>query len=617
MKNYSKDAKGHFFEIDNARNLSKQQLVSTFIPTTTFFRLLSRKHHIVFGARGQGKTAIAKMISFDHLSSYAPLDDTIKGIIDNQEYIGMYLPTKLEWVGSLQTKTWKNVAEKEKNFQWKVNLSSCLSFLTTAHACTNYYIDDDLQRIKIERKLCKNLAEAWEIKTSIYNFQELRRQLEKINYFHQLQMLKDRILETDEAGKNGVAFFAELFAPLKRAITAMMDLYKINPNCAWILCIDEAEFLDYDCQKILNSFMRTYSDNLFLKITTMPFCHYTLATTNPDAELNAGQDFEYVSMDNDSIVTSGHICTDLEKSAITFGSLLFKKICDSKFDLPVPEDAIIQLLGASILDGKLTSSSNDLDLINHFASEKTKRRAKKLHSESPSKFQDEIVRKMHGALLLREAVSECTGNRGLAIYSGAKMVIRCAENNPRRLIRLFNLLFMNMKGNSSSSQIDHLKTLPANVQTKILISFSETTLNQIRSLEEVGPDLYELLNKIGLYMHFNLHKSDLTTDQICSIETTDNISDPYWNLIKKAVGQGLLVTNTPKSINYGVSAVRGGKYHLSYILSPHFRLLPRKGKSVKLSAVLGFDYESACNALKSSRDYSGDLFGNVESDDEE
>ena len=202
----------NFFEVDNARNLSKQQLVSTFIPTTAFFRLLSRKHHVIFGARGQGKTAIAKMVSFDHLSSYATTNGTIKDLVDKQEYIGIYLPTKLEWVGSLQTKTWKNAAEKEEIFLWKVNLSSCLSFLTTAQACINYYIDDEFKRVMLERNLCKELAQDWNLVTSIYNLQEIKKQLEKTNYMHQLQMLKDRILNTDKAKEEGIPFFAELFS---------------------------------------------------------------------------------------------------------------------------------------------------------------------------------------------------------------------------------------------------------------------------------------------------------------------------------------------------------------------------------------------------------------------
>lgn len=616
MKNDNANPQDNFIELDNARNLSKEQLVDTFIPTTVFFRLLSRKHHIVFGARGQGKTAIAKMLSFDHLSSYAPKDARIKKLVDKQEYIGIYLPIRVEYFGLLQTKPWNTSAEKEALFQWRLNLMSCMSFLKTAQACVQYYVKDEYDRIIVERKLCKALAGDWDISTTNYSFQELKRQMEDVSYLHQLQLLKDRILSVKEAPKIGIPFLADLFVPLKHAIVHLMRTIKFNSNCAWILCVDEAEYLDSDCQKILNSFMRTFSDNLFLMITTMPFCHYTLATANGDIELNAGQDFEYISMDNDTLSLEESIANDSDESEFLFGSLLFKKICESHFSTPVSKDAIFQLLGPSFLEAKANADTNDMALFKRYASPATIKRAEKLHSESSSKFHNEITRKMHGALHLRNAVSECKGNKSLSVYSGAKMFIRCAEKNPRRLIRLFNLLFVNMKkpGNMVDNKIT---VLSPSLQTKTLISFSETTLNQIRSLEEVGPKLYDLLMKIGLYMQFDLHKKLLSTDQICSIEITDKISDSNWKLIQKAVGQGLLITNAPESINYGVAAVRAGKYHLAYVLSPYFRLLPRKGKSVKLSTIIAFDSKRARRALLMSQDDLDDMFSNLETDDGE
>jgi len=43
--------KRNLFEIENARNLSRQELVETFVPTQSFWRLLSAKHHVVLGSR--------------------------------------------------------------------------------------------------------------------------------------------------------------------------------------------------------------------------------------------------------------------------------------------------------------------------------------------------------------------------------------------------------------------------------------------------------------------------------------------------------------------------------------------------------------------------------------
>ena len=86
--------KRNLFEIENARNLSRRELVETFVPTQSFWRLLSAKHHIVLGSRGSGKTALARMLSHDHL---ALLNEArAQSAIREQQFIGVYVPTRLE-----------------------------------------------------------------------------------------------------------------------------------------------------------------------------------------------------------------------------------------------------------------------------------------------------------------------------------------------------------------------------------------------------------------------------------------------------------------------------------------------------------------------------------------
>src|SRR5215213_6270899 len=128
------------FEIENARNLTRDELVATFIPTQSFWRLLSAKNHIVLGSRGSGKTALAKMISHDHLTRLQ--DQRAQNAIGAQPLVGIYVPTKLEWVGGLRNKPWQNEREKEEFFQWRLNLSTCLAFLVTLRNCLDTYIGD-------------------------------------------------------------------------------------------------------------------------------------------------------------------------------------------------------------------------------------------------------------------------------------------------------------------------------------------------------------------------------------------------------------------------------------------------------------------------------------------
>src|SRR5947207_284351 len=112
----------NLFEVDNARNLSKHELVETFIPTQSFWRLLSAKHNVLLGARGQGKTAVAKMLSHDHFVLLADTrgEPRAESAVRNQEFIGIYLPTRLEWVGGLKNKPWLDERQREELFQWRL-----------------------------------------------------------------------------------------------------------------------------------------------------------------------------------------------------------------------------------------------------------------------------------------------------------------------------------------------------------------------------------------------------------------------------------------------------------------------------------------------------------------
>ncbi|MFA6470688.1 MAG: hypothetical protein WCU00_01500, partial [Candidatus Latescibacterota bacterium] len=254
--------KRNLFEVDNARNLSMHELVETFIPTQSFWRLLSAKHHVVLGARGQGKTALAKMLSHDHLALMAITreEPRAKSAIRNQEFIGIYLPTRLEWVGGLRNKSWLVDREREELFQWRLNIASCIAFTPIAKSCISTYIEGKAQQAQAERELSHLLSKDWISETRlIFNdLMQLRRHLEDTDYRKQIQILRERAIGhfPDTEKPEGIAFGIDLFTPLRQGIRQLSRLLSINGNCNWLLCIDEAEFLEEIHHRIINSHMR-------------------------------------------------------------------------------------------------------------------------------------------------------------------------------------------------------------------------------------------------------------------------------------------------------------------------------------------------------------------------
>jgi len=602
MGNKPSTHRRNLFEVDNARNLSMQELVDTFIPTQSFWRLLSAKHHVVLGARGQGKTALAKMLSHNHLALFAQSRGEARAwsAIRGQEFIGIYLPTRLEWVGGLKNKPWLNEIQREELFQWRLNIASCIAFIPIISSCIATYVNGKAKQAQAEREITHQLTNDWIVEPGIEfdNLLQLRRHLEDTDYRKQIQILRERVAGYLPAGEIpvGFAFGIELFSPLRQGIRQLSRLLSINPNCTWILCLDEAEFLTVMDHRIINSHMRAYPENLFFKLTTMPYCHYTLAT-NIGADLVNGHDFEYVNMDSDRVLTA-RTSGEVDTIGTQFGRTLFKKLIDASFpkiskvsgrDLPTVAD----VLGESrLLDPRREdwdTNSDNMKLVVKYASVETVARARRL-AVGPE-FSESISRKINGALLLRKEVDELRGNKALTVYSGWRMAIRCSDSNPRHLIRIFNALLM-VQSHEQKKELKILKTgitpISPEDQTRAMRTLSTVTLSQVRSFPEVGPELHSFLCMLGNFMYFNIHKRPLTTDQITSFTIDGNVSEIEWKLVQVAVGHGLLYPNTGTR-NPDQMPWMEGTFHLAYALAPHFLLLPRRGKAVTLSTIKKFN----------------------------
>lgn len=600
MKNKPTKHRRNLFEVDNARNLSMQELVETFIPTQSFWRLLSAKHHVLLGARGQGKTALAKMLSHAHLTLMAQTrnEPRARSAVRDQEFIGIYLPTRLEWVGGLKNKPWLTEREREELFQWRLNIASCIAFIPIASSCISTYIEGKAKQAQTERELAHQLSKDWIVEPRLRfdDLLQLRRHLEDTDYRKSIQILRERAVGGVPNGEmpEGLAFGTELLVTLRQGIRQLSRLLSLKPNCTWLLCLDEAEFLEEMDHRILNSHMRAYPENLFLKITTMPYCHYTLAT-NIGADLVNGQDFEYVNMDLDNVInarTSG----EMETIGTWFGRTLFGKLIEASppqvkegrnREIPSATD----VLGRNkILEPRRkdwSAESDNMKMLKKYASQKTVARAQRLIGTK--KFRDEISRKIHGALLLRKEIDELKGNKALTAYSGARMVIRCADGNPRHLIRIFNVLLMKLTSKQKWLLARRLKANPisSKEQTRAMRALSATTLKQVRSFPYIGPNLHEFLCMLGKYMRANLHEKPLTTDQVTSIVLDDTISELEWKLVQVAVDHGLLHPNVGSG-NTDEMPWKEGTFHLAYALAPHFLLLPRRGKPVKLTVIRKF-----------------------------
>lgn len=570
------------FENDNARNSTPDDLPDQFVWTTDFARLISPKNHVLIGARGSGKTAIIKMLSHEYLSRLKHKSAT--KLVDDRIFIGTYVPMRLSWVGGLKNKPWLTEKGRENHFQWRLNIACCSAFISTIESCLRCYVTGKVENIIAERDVCLQLSAAWFPDMRAESIDALRQNLAEVEYKKLLDEEKLRVNEGIEHSKIGLEFDVGLFEPLKRAISILRGQIKFPQSAIWAVCLDEAEYLSVEYQRILNSHLRTFADGVVFKITTMPYKHYTLET-NTAVPLVRGDDFEYIYLD--SMEVSKRTLSEYE-SLRKFSTELFeRRLKGSRWENSGV--TLDMLLGTSyILSEKTVSQKLLIDLISKHANAATLDRAKYLFGTS--KFDDEIGRKLKGALLLRDASSQVKGNSSSNIYSGVEMVIRCSDGNPRRFISLLNSMYL------AGTDEAGFKPVPPSVQDRILRHFSTNEFRRIISEPNHGNDIHQLLLKIGKYFKDALHFKRLSSDLILSFRY--NIDDDLtWAVVSEAVGVGLIRPLVEKS-DFDELPVRGGTFRLSYMLSPYFSLLPRRGRAISLSSVLNTPPSSSDPALQ-------------------
>jgi hypothetical protein len=565
---------------ENARNMTRDNLVSTFVEVPSFRELLSPKNHIVLGSRGSGKTALAKMLSHDYLSCLAERGSSVaKPIANERKYIGIYLSTRNEWVGSLKNKSWSDENEKIEHFQWKLNISTCKALLTTLRSCLTFYIPNKKKRIEAERDVIKELSDSWlPAKEEARSVSDMRSTLEDIEWKKEVGYAEKRVLSTNRE-ELAPAFATNLFTPLKRGIKLIKrSLDRGLGSSIWFLCIDEAEFLDEKHHQALNTHLRADSGDLAFKITTTPYGHHTTDTFS-NAPVRNGHDFEYLYI-------SKRRPPHKQEEFVT---KLFSRLTKSISNGYLFEDDITldRLLGGSeLLESKSSSwslESDKMELLKKHSTQRFYRRAVDLKkNDEEEQFRSSIVRKVHGLIKLRESTKSSRGATKLSTYSGWRMLARCGEENPRHILRLLKRMISqyDSDGLDSGSPL-----IPKVKQNEIFRQYSARELERTKTEPNCREKLHDLLSTLGSYSRHYFLERDFTGDVVSAYKIKRGDPDEYWDLTKRAVQWGLLFPKVNKS-NKNDLPRKEGVFHLSNVLAPGFDLLPRRGKAHRLSTIL-------------------------------
>ncbi|WP_062810695.1 hypothetical protein [Alcanivorax sp. NBRC 102028] len=570
------------FEIDNARNETPETLSKAFVWTQSFERIITAKNHIILGSRGSGKTAFVKMLSHSYLSQCN--DPKAIKITRDKKLIGTYIPMRIEWVGGLKNKSWLSIDDQLTLFEWRLNLASCLAFLSTIRSCLKAYIINSQERIETEIEIAKELSEEF-----LSNEQEtltlFERELENIEFKKQKEIFSSGINEEKLTPHIGQAFHTPLFNPVKRMIAIFKKHIAFPESTAWIIALDEAEFLSIEQQKALNAHLRSDAGQLFYKITTMPYCHYSLDTFSK-APIVHREDFDYVYIDT---AFSKYDKTSFHST----GEFIEKLIC-LRIQKTINSNSpptLASLLSSSTLLGEASNESINYEqnhekvmrLVEKHCNEATVKRARNLINTKP--FNDQIKRKLTGTLLLKDSFQNLKGNQKSDLYSGREIFIRCSDGNPRRAFSLLNNMLLEYPQAINESGF---RPIPRKIQNMVYERDGKVYLNRLKHTGNKLLSVYDIINVIGNVFHLRIHGDKVGTDFYGSVELSESDA-AVWDLIVSAVGLGALFPIT-NSAHPDELPIKSGIFRLSYTFAACFQLLPRKGKPLPLRSIMNDKY---------------------------
>ncbi len=573
------------FEIDNAKALSPEDLAATFVPTEDFWRLLTPKNHVVLGSRGSGKTALVKMLAHQYMSAWD--DPRARQTIADRSYIGIYIPMEIEWVGTLSTNQFGSVAEAEQVFQWRLNLASCVRFLDTVRSCLDAYLPDLGSRAQTEERIAFRVGRAlFGEGSSFFSLADLHDALGDVALDYPASLIQARVNGVPaKLDRRATTFHLDLFTPLRSMISIVGRELSLPASTTWLVGIDEAELLSPSHHRMINTVLRAASSNMYFKLTTMPYRHYT-RETNAEAPLVQGHDFEYIAIDADPVDNEGR----------NFSMTVFDRRRRHATG-PVRNLSLDRLVGRSRLlepsqgaDQDWGPTSFNFALLRRHTNDPTVRRALAILDDRQQPVltdasRDQLIRKLRGALMLRDAVADATGRKGMDIYSGSAVVIRCADGNPRRLIRIYKALLAELPKPSAIASRRRGPIIPRPTQNSVLTAFSRQTLEEIQAEGPRGEQLYQLIDTVGRYLQNLMHGKAIGTDTVTSVKVDRGTPKEVVLLLREACGIGMFYANVTPD-NPDPQPRDDAVYHLAYVLAPHFKLLPRRGRHRSLASIV-------------------------------
>lgn len=478
------------FSDSQPRNFSDTKVSNEFCPTSCFWSLFNDQHEVLIGTRGSGKTFLLKMMRRSMLKTID--DPNAKKLIEDNAFFALYVPMQLEVLSEFKR------IEMEPNrqislFQFFFNSVLAESLLAELENLLNEEPDVRTRIVK-KAELAQRLNHCWfgdSTDQDVSGFDELSYKITKMYYSFDLVR--------GDLGELPPLFTRQICStliPVKAIVAATLDL---TEEPTWLICVDEAEFLNEPLQKCINNTFRASSNRIALKVATLPFCYTTLETLLPGTEVSPGNDFNYriVDMKYDSAdfqILSDRLCAHRMSTRLVAKEISVETLED--FLGTVGNDDLIDYYRAEVRSENATREIIEAKIIANF-SEKRRIGSSNYHNTRKT-----IYDKFAPIFFVREMyVRSGTGNSKPGWYAGAATVRKVAQGNPRMFIQIMNALFEKARKTKLTPKAQH----------EVILKFADDFCESTQALESYGAAAHTGLDWIGTFLKDKVHKGNLVS----------------------------------------------------------------------------------------------------------
>jgi energy-coupling factor transporter ATP-binding protein EcfA2 len=574
----------------NARWLDPEDVARSFVPTLPFKTLVRLQNSLLMGPRGCGKTTLLKMLTrraqrvwqSERAAKEHQWDD-----YHSPDFEAIYIPSDVRWskeLGSVQRELPDTPTDAERVQRASVSVSALVEATRV------------LQEIADEHKLdptdiLKALIKHLQLGPTIPSFREVR--LKLVTWMDEIQA-KIVKRDSDAIHRHLDNLPPCLTAGALNAITRACDVFReygegVAPT-RWALCFDELEIAPQWLQTELFDALRSMGDQRFLlKLTWSP-----ILPTDLTPRQERQHDYAAIRMWHGHVADARPFCKEfgtrflrdrLGSEAVTpydvFGPSPFAQ--DDTYADAYSHGAQMWRVMVQLARRDPTFKEylleHGLDPDNPIAEEVAVR--------------NESLRKVKPIALLREAYLKNIpdsnrrrrSRKNPTLYFGEDSIYAMSEGNPRLLAGLFNeLLDLEIKPSAAGSMF-----VRPEIQSRVLHLASLRTLTGIKAYpirrELRGPSLFDLVEKVGKYLHSELVTQDFNADPVGSFFVDRDIGQNVLDELSVGLLIGAFIHVKSSDADISASVV-GSRVRLSYMLAPHYGLLFRNYRDMRLSTAM-------------------------------